>query len=184
MPAADVEQGLFADLKSEQRLIRFKDTTPERLLDRYNVALAQAVLLRATSVTIEVRGESPARYRQLFRLIKFHRLICEIEAVKTAEIRLRLDGPLSLFTATQKYGIQLALFLPGLLNCKDFELTADLRWGPQRKPKRFVVSSDDSLVSHARTPACSCRPSCGCSPTCSQENRRLGKSSTRPACIR
>src|SRR5262249_24812029 len=38
-----VEQSLFADLKSEQRLTRFKDTTAERLLHRYNVALAQAV---------------------------------------------------------------------------------------------------------------------------------------------
>jgi len=28
---------------------------------------------------IVIRGESPARYRQLFRQIKFHRLICEVE---------------------------------------------------------------------------------------------------------
>ncbi len=148
MTAAEVEQGLFADLKSEQRLIRFKDITPERLLTRYNVALAQAVLLRATGVDVEVRGEPPARYRQLFRLIKFHRLVCDIEMVEESVIRLHLDGPLSLFSATQKYGLQLALFLPGLLHCRDFELTAELRWGPQRKPKRFVLTSDDGLVSH------------------------------------
>src|SRR5262245_8838663 len=35
-----VAAGLFADLKSEQRLTRFDDITPERLLQRYNVALA------------------------------------------------------------------------------------------------------------------------------------------------
>src|SRR5262245_24988814 len=29
----DVDQGLFADLKSEQRLVRFKDATPDRLLE-------------------------------------------------------------------------------------------------------------------------------------------------------
>ena len=39
------------DLKSEQKLIRFKDITAERLLQRYNVALAQAVLLRSIKVT-------------------------------------------------------------------------------------------------------------------------------------
>ena len=43
---ADVEHGMFADLKSEQRLIKFEDTTVTRLMERYNVALAQAVLLR------------------------------------------------------------------------------------------------------------------------------------------
>ena len=47
-PAA-VEQGLFADLKSEQRLVKFKDISAEHLLERYNVALAQAVLLRAVA---------------------------------------------------------------------------------------------------------------------------------------
>src|SRR5207237_2608654 len=34
-----VDQGLFADLKSEQRLVRFKDISAEHLLQRYNVAL-------------------------------------------------------------------------------------------------------------------------------------------------
>src|SRR5207237_1408552 len=32
---AEVEAGLFADLKSEQRLVRFKDISPNRLLQRY-----------------------------------------------------------------------------------------------------------------------------------------------------
>src|SRR5262249_29865893 len=79
LPAQGVEDGLFADLKSEQRLVRFDDITPERLLQRYNVALAQAVLLRSNHVDIRIRGETPARYRQLLRLVKFHRLVCDVE---------------------------------------------------------------------------------------------------------
>jgi predicted nuclease of restriction endonuclease-like RecB superfamily len=143
-----VEQGLFADLKSAQRLVHFKDITAERLLQRYNVALAQAVLLRSIGVTVHVRGEPPQRYRQLFRQIKFHRLVCEVETNGPKAYTLRLDGPLSLFTATQKYGLQLALFLPAVLQCRDFDLHADLRWGPERKPKQFELSSRDGLVSH------------------------------------
>lgn len=146
--AAQVEASLFADLKSEQRLKEFRDTTAERLLERYNVALAQAVLLRSTGVEIVVRGETPARYRQLFRQIKFHRLICEIELLKENSYGLRLEGPLSLFSATQKYGLQLALFLPTLLLCKHFELKAKLRWGAERKDKVFHLSHKDGLVSH------------------------------------
>jgi predicted nuclease of restriction endonuclease-like RecB superfamily len=145
---AAVEAGLFADLRSEQRLVRCEETTPRRLLERYNVALAQAILLRSRGVEIIVRGETPARYRQLFRQIKFHRLICDIESTTAGAYRMRLDGPLSLFTATQKYGLQLALFLPTLLLCRDFELHADVLWGPQRRPKRLLVSSEDGLVSH------------------------------------
>jgi predicted nuclease of restriction endonuclease-like RecB superfamily len=144
---ADVEAGLFADLKSEQQLVKFQDTTSERLLQRYNVALAQAVLLRAVGVTIDIRREPPARLRRLFRLVKFHRLVCDVESLGPDAYRLKLDGPMSLFTATQKYGLQLALFLPAVLHCRDFTLTAELRWGPQRKPKTFTLSPADGLVS-------------------------------------
>ena len=91
------------------------------------------MLLRSTGVTVQVYGETPARYRQLFRAIKFHRLICEIQPSGPEAYTLRLDGPLSLFSATQKYGLQLALFLPALLQCKRFELTATVRWGPSAR---------------------------------------------------
>ena len=146
MSAHAVLHGLFADLKSEQRLVRFKDLTAERLLQRYNVALAQAVLLRSVGVQVHIRGEPPQRYRQLFRRVKFHRLMCEVEATGPDAYCLRLDGPLSLFSATQKYGLQLAMFLPAILQCRDFELQADLRWGPQRRPKAFKLSARDGLV--------------------------------------
>jgi predicted nuclease of restriction endonuclease-like RecB superfamily len=144
-----VEGGLFADLKSEQRLAKFDDTSAERLLQRYNVALAQAVLLRATRLHVTVRNEPPQRYRQLLRRVKFHRLLCEVERLTPESYRLHLDGPLSLFSATQKYGLQLALFLPAVLLCRDFDLRAELRWGAQRRPKFFLLSSADGLVSHA-----------------------------------
>src|SRR4051812_566252 len=65
-----VEKGLFADLKGEQRLVRFKNISAERLLQRYNVALAQAVLLRSSRVHVIVRHETPQRLRQLLRLVK------------------------------------------------------------------------------------------------------------------
>jgi hypothetical protein len=144
-----VDQGLFADLKSEQRLVSLKDISAERLLQRYNVALAQGVLLRSTGVQVKIRGEPPRRFRQLLRLVKFHRLVCEAEAAGPDGSVLRLDGPLSLFTATQKYGLQLALFLPAVLRCRDFELRAELLWGPQRRPKQFVLTPRDGLASDA-----------------------------------
>src|SRR5262249_41238440 len=50
--------------------------------------------------------------------------------------------------ATNKYGLQLALFLPAVLPCRDFELRAELRWGPQRKAKNFVLTHKDGLVAH------------------------------------
>jgi predicted nuclease of restriction endonuclease-like RecB superfamily len=80
--------------------------------------------------------------------VKFHRLVCEIDSTAPDVHRLRLDGPLSLFSATQKYGLQLALFFPAVLRCRNFELKAEVRWGPQRKPKQLLLGPGDGLVSH------------------------------------
>ena len=140
--------GLFADLKDEARLLRFDDLSAQRLIDRYNVALAQAVLLRSVQVRLEVRRERPARYRQFFRQLKFHRLLYRVEGDMAAGYVFQIDGPLSLFSATNKYGLQMALFLPTVLHCAEFRLDAELRWGPKRDPRTFHLESRDGLISH------------------------------------
>ena len=145
---AQVAASLFADLKDENRMLRFEDLDARRLLDRYNVALAQAVLLRSVHVTAEVRREKPARYRQLFRHLKFHRLLYRVQGSMAEGYTLHIDGPLSLFSSTTKYGLQMALFLPALLLCQDFRLDAELRWGPRRDPRTFHLESGDGLESH------------------------------------
>src|SRR6266545_1995315 len=149
LTAEQIDRSLFADLKDEQRVISFDDITAELLLHRYNVALAQAILLRCTLMEVRVYAETPARFRQLFRAVKFHRLICTIQETPGNSYKLTLDGPLSLFSSTNKYGLQLALFLPTLLHCKAFDLRANIRWGAERKEKTFQLSGlEDKLRSH------------------------------------
>lgn len=143
-----IQRDLFADLKDERRILTFNDCTAEFLLNRYNVALAQAILLRSTAMEVRIWGESPARFRQLFRQVKFHRLIGTIHESPNHSYTLRLDGPLSLFSSTSKYGLQLAQFLPTLLHCKAFDLKANVRWGIERKEKLFTLSPTDGLRSY------------------------------------
>ena len=141
-------KALFADLRDENRLLKFQDMTSEWLIDRYNVALAQAVLLRSVRVEAEIRNEGPARYRQLFRRLKFHRLVYRVQGSMAEGYTIQIDGPLSLFSATTKYGLQMALFLPALLHCHDFRLEAELRWGPRREPRSFHLDAGTGLITH------------------------------------
>jgi uncharacterized protein len=143
-----VMKALFADLRDENRLLRFEDLTAQRLIDRYNVALAQAVLLRSVYVRAVVKHERPPRYRQLFRRLKFHRLLHRVEGNMSDGYIFHIDGPLSLFSATTKYGMQVAMFLPALLTCTDFHLEAELRWGPRREVRSFYLDTRDGLVTH------------------------------------
>jgi uncharacterized protein len=148
LEAERVVAALFADLKDENRMLRFDDLGALGLIDRYNVALAQAVLLRSVHATVEIRNEKPARYRQLFRQLKFHRLLYQVQGNMKEGYVFHIDGPLSLFSATNKYGLQMALFLPTLLLCRDFRLDAELRWGPKREPRIFHLDGETGLVSH------------------------------------
>lgn len=147
-PPEAIELALFADLSAEQKVLKFEPLTPENLVHRYNVSLAQAVLVRSTNMEVRVWGETPARFRQLFRAIKFHRLICAIKESPNGSYTLALDGPLSLFSSTQKYGLQLAMFLPTLLHCKAFSLHAEVLWGAERKAKIFELNATDGLRTH------------------------------------
>jgi predicted nuclease of restriction endonuclease-like RecB superfamily len=145
-----VAAALFADLRDENRLLSFDDMPAQWLIDRYNVGLAQAVLLRSVQVRVEVRNERPQRYRQLFRRLKFHRLLYRVEGSMRDGYVFHIDGPLSLFSATTKYGLQVALFVPALLHCSDFRLQAELRWGPKRDPRSFLLEARHGLVTHER----------------------------------
>ncbi len=144
-----VAAAMFADLRDENRMLKFDEALDaRRLIERYNVALAQSVLLRSVLVQAEVRNEKPARYRQLFRHLKFHRLLYRVEGSMREGYVFHVDGPLSLFSASTKYGLQMANFLPALLLCRDFRLDAELRWGPKRDPRTFHLEANDGLVSH------------------------------------
>lgn len=140
---------LFADLRGEERLLAFDAPTPSELLERYDVALAQATLFRATKVVLRVEGESPARYRALFRSARFHGLLHLVEGSAERGYTITLDGPMSLFEASSRYGVRLAMFLPAVLACRAFHLRAELAWGKAREPAIFTITPADELVPHA-----------------------------------
>lgn len=147
---ADLEAGLYADLRGAERLARFSAPAPEVLLDRYNLSLAQSVLLKATRVTVRVEGEAPPRYRRIFRAARFHGLIHVVQGDPRAGYTLTLDGPFSLFDSVQKYGLRLAMFLPAVLPCAAFRVRAEVLWGRERAPMVMEIGPEDGLVFHGR----------------------------------
>lgn len=150
MSSEAVEEALFCDLPGAQVVSRIKPISAHALLHRYNLALAQGVLLRATRVVVELAPCSAIRLRQMFRAIKFHRLMHQVSGDASSGYRIVLDGPLSLFEATQRYGLQLALFLPTLVAGEGWSMRAEVRWGKPPAEMSFDLSDRDGLVSHAK----------------------------------
>jgi predicted nuclease of restriction endonuclease-like RecB superfamily len=138
--AAELEETLYADLRSAQRLERCPLSNAGALVDEYELTQVQSVLLRAERVEAEVRAAKPDAYRELFRKLKFRQLLYSIEPLEPSGYRLHIDGPMSLFGATTKYGLELALSLSALMSCGSLRLKADVRWGKRREKLRFEQS--------------------------------------------
>ena len=135
--SAEVENGLYADLLANQVLTEFNESTPEELLERYNLAQAQALLYRAIEMKLWVAPEDAAGARQLFDAIKDYRLIHSISGTAQTGYEVRLSGPVSMFHRSQKYGIQLAVFLPALLACHNWRMRAEIAPGKNSGEKLF-----------------------------------------------
>jgi uncharacterized protein len=121
-----VAASMFGDLAQNQRLADFEDMAPADLLDAYNLAQAQALLYRAVAMRLWVEPQEPAGYRRIFGAIKAYGLIHTIHGDAASGYEVRLDGPVSMFHRSQKYGVQMAVFLPALLACEGWRMRAEV----------------------------------------------------------
>ncbi len=138
-----IERTLYADLPAFHRLKKLNGlATAEELLRRYNVAQAQTLLFWVEEMTVIARAD----FKRIFRHAKFNRLLYEVEAIGRQAYRIRFSGPASVLKHTRRYGVDMAKFLPGLLACRGWEMSARLRL-PRHGIATFVLSPRDGLQS-------------------------------------
>ena len=140
---------MYSDRQGAQLLAEFEKPSSEALISRYNVAQIQGVLYSAKALTIDLGEDADARL--VFHYVKLLGLIYRLETT-TRGYRLRLDGPLSLFGSTRKYGLRLAKLLPGLLLTQSWRLHASVSW-KHREAILELDSETPGLASHYKSPA-------------------------------
>lgn len=133
---------LYGDLPDNNRLKKFTHSlTAEELIRRYNLALAQGLLYRCIRMRVWLWDS----YKTVFHYLKLAGLIHFIRK-QGDHFYLHLDGPLSLFRRTQKYGINFARFLPGLMLAEHWKLSADIQ--TEKGLRQFVLDQNCGLHSH------------------------------------
>src|SRR5436305_3786760 len=140
-----VEATLFADRPATYVLSDAgPEWTPEGLLARYNLELARGVLYWASNITIE----AASNYKDLWKYIKFFKLMFWAEPKREGGYRIDLDGPISPFvSSTMRYGRQMAAFLPALLLCEQWRLLARVRPPQALGEMSYQLDSTSSLRS-------------------------------------
>lgn len=136
-PLAGAAGGIYADLPENNRLLACDLQSPRELLERYNLALVQALLLGAQSLRITLPPTDPAKLRRLFKYLRFFRLLCRVAGetapgpVGESAISLEIDGPASILAQARSYGLQLAIFFPALCTLPRWQLEASVSWREQ-----------------------------------------------------
>ena len=116
----EVLASLFAD-RPEDRCLAASAApqSPREVLERYNLALVQGLVLSAREVTVHAREH----VRAVVRYAKLKRLLCTYGASEGGTL-IHLSGPLSVLRRTTKYGHSLASFLPAVVSTPGWSLEA------------------------------------------------------------
>jgi hypothetical protein len=146
LSAAQIETALFADLAEEQILLDPGEPfSPADLIARYNLEVARGLLYWAREMRLYV-GDS---YKDLFKYIKLFKLMHTIQPAPERGYHLTLYGPISPFvTATMRYGLQFAKFLPALLLCQSWRMEADTQPPGFKRPHLYTLDDQTPLQTH------------------------------------
>lgn len=117
-------------------------------MHRYNCALVQGLVLFATRLRVSVEHASLVERRNLFRAIKFHRLVVGNFTSDEGRLSFELEGPLSVMMSTQAYGFRMANFFPHLPFLEEWRMEACLKL--KNRECRLELTHRQGLRSHYR----------------------------------
>ena len=162
--AGGVSELMWADLDENHVVDGFDTMSADDLLLWYNMSLAQTLLFRCVRLEFSIAGGGH-EWRSVLRAVKMNGLMYELEAADDKDggrgvhhseaggygvldrgnsVRCILDGPLSMFKMTTRYGTAFARLLPSITRTSDWEVDATISKNTSSGPKlyRFELSSE------------------------------------------
>src|SRR5919198_1560397 len=149
--ADDLEENMWSDLDENMVLEQFETLSQEQLIAWYNLSLMQTLLFNCTKLEFRVHGGS--NWKRVLRNVKRLGLMYNLQYQKQPKINSQLDGngssttniaadryaaieenstvincsvdgPLSIFKLTDRYGTSIAKLLPSIISSSSWSLKA------------------------------------------------------------
>jgi uncharacterized protein len=122
-----LEDALFSDMDDELVLRNFQPFPgAEALLKYYNLSLAQTLLFKSLRVEFSASGNWKNIFRDVKRLGLIYSVEKENEEGAKGQFKVSLDGPLSLFKMTERYGTSIAKLLPQITAADSWTIKAEI----------------------------------------------------------
>ncbi|MGI9566280.1 MAG: DUF790 family protein [Nitrosopumilus sp.] len=147
LSATDIEKIMWVDREENLILRKFDFINPKNLLLWYNLSLAQTLLFRCT--TLEFFVEGGVHWKHVLRNVKKFGLMYNLEQQPQSNsdsIRCTLEGPLSLFKMTDRYGTSMAKLLPWIIKAPTWRISGSIvrKNDEGSKIYQFAMSNKDT----------------------------------------
>ena len=170
----NIAEDMWSDLEENMILDRFYKITPEQLIAWYNLSLMQTLLFNCTQLEFSVFGGS--NWKRVLRDVKRLGLMYNLQQLLQNESQQKyqqgdgmqdksdvpvygdgirsntilvcsVDGPLSIFKLTDRYGTSIAKLLPSIISAEAWTIKAwivrkTLSYG--KKMYEFQISNEES----------------------------------------
>ena len=125
----DVETVMWADKDENLVLTQFDTINPKDLILWYNLSLLQTLLFKCTRLEFYVKGG--LYWKQVLRDVKRYGLMYNLEHYSEDDcdddsIKCILEGPLSLFKMTDRYGTSMAKLLPSIVGTPTWKINGSI----------------------------------------------------------
>ena len=145
----DAQTIMWSDKDDNLVLARFDTINPKDLILWYNLSLFQTLLFKCTRLEFYVKGG--IYWKQVLRNVKRHGLMYNLEYHSGGNhdddsIKCVLEGPLSLFKMTDRYGTSMAKLLPSIVGTPTWKISGSIikNTDDGQKIYSFELSSDDT----------------------------------------
>ena len=148
MSSKQLYDELYADLPNAAVLEEFCELGGHQLMQIFNMAQAQGLLIYAQSMEIAIADTDVAVRRRLLKAMRFRRLLAQVKQDDVGNLIMSVSGPGSVLEQHQRYGLQLALFLPAIACAADWAISAEVNCPKKEKRSRVRLQLDASSGLH------------------------------------
>ncbi len=139
-----LESTLYSDLEEELVMRDFQPMSSDLIVRRYNLSLMQTLLFKS----LRFEFTSSGNWKEIFREVKRQGLIYSVdkgEGGGAVAYRVSVDGPLSLFKFTERYGTSIAKLVPWIASADRWTLKAEIL-ARSRGGRVYNFETNDSEV--------------------------------------
>ena len=139
-----IEEFLYADIPQYRKLISFTPKSSNEIINLYNIAQVQGILVKALSCRIEIKKATNLVFRELLFRIHRENLICSQAKHETSSSILEIVGPEDGLENARSYGSEFSKIFPAILGIKEkWSFTALI--SDRKKLKKYKLSLSNSL---------------------------------------